>query len=143
MVNFLSKAEAKCWLAGKPKDPRNRRNNQFAIPVDAGRRVFLVSDLLGRFEGKTIVVVFSDWSVWPSGQRMHIFDRLRLSYGESRPLIKTPIHVFEKDEFEGAVSFVTLGVLFLFNVEVFAKDSVFFSHDEYGTASFNVGQWRL
>ena len=142
MVKFLSKAEAKSWLAGKPKDPRGRRNNEFAIPVDAGRRVFLVGDLLSRFVGKEIVVVFSDWSVWPSGQRMHIFDRLRLSYGESGPLTETPIHVFETDQFEDAVSFVTLGVLFLFNVEVFAEDSVFFSHDEYGTASFNVGQWR-
>ena len=141
-MEFLSKSEASKWLAGRPKDPRSRRTREFPIPSDAGRRVALVADLMRRFEGQNIVVVFSDWSVWPSGQRMHLFDRLRASYGETRHISDSPVHVFMADDFEDAVAFVTLGVLFLWDVEVFGKESIYFSHDEIGSASFNLGQWQ-
>ena len=97
---------------------------------------------MSRLEGHKIVVVYAAWGVWPSGERMHLFDRLRASYGETRPLIDAPVHVFAADEFEDAVSFVTLGVLFLWDVDVFGKEAVFFSHDEYGGASFDVGRWH-
>ncbi len=88
------------------------------------------------FQGAKIVVVFSDWGVWPSGERMHIFDRLRQSYGEVRPLAEAPVHVFAADEFEDAVSFITLGVLYLWDVDVIGKEALHFSHDEIGHASF-------
>ena len=142
-MEFLSKAEAADVLAGRAKDPRARRTHDFSIPADAGARVSLVADFMSRLEGQKIVVVFSDWSIWPSGERMHLFDRLRASYGETRNLVDTPVHVFTAEEFEDAVSFVTLGVLFLWDVDVFGKEAVKFSHDEVGHASFNVGQRRM
>ena len=49
----------------------------------------------------------------------------------------TPVHVFTAEEFEDAVSFVTLGVIFLWDVDVFGKEAIKFSHDEVGHASFN------
>ena len=73
---------------------------------------------------------------------MHLFDRLRASYGETRGLVETPVHVFAPEEFEDAVSFVTLGVLFLWDVDVFGKEAVKFSHDEVAQASFSIGKRR-
>ena len=139
-MQFLSASEAKPSISGWTKDPRSRRKRRFSIPKDSGARIALVADIMSRFKGHGIVVTYADWGVWPSGERMHLFDRLRASYGETRPLIDTPVHVFGADEFDDAVSFVTLGVLFLWDVDVFGKEAVLFSHDEVGEASFDIGR---
>jgi hypothetical protein len=81
------------------------------------------------------LVWFDDWAVWPSGQRMHIFDRFRLSYGETRRLIDSPGHIFDRDEIEDAISFVTIAALFLWDCYVVGQQGtklLFLSHDEYG-----------
>jgi hypothetical protein len=81
------------------------------------------------------LVWFHDWAVWPSGQRMHIFDRFRTSYGENRRLIDSPGHVFDQNEIEDAISFVTLAALFLWDCYVVTPKRgklLFLSHDEYG-----------
>ena len=85
----------------------------------------------------TILVWFDDWLVWQAGQRMHIFDRLRMSYGESRRIIDTPAQLFQQIEIEDAISFVIIAVLFLWDCYVLCPDPnklLFFSHDEYGVA---------
>jgi hypothetical protein len=64
------------------------------IPNDAQKRVYMVSQAMRAFDGDPVLLVsFHDWSVWPSGQRMYVFDRFRRSYGETRPLIDTPGHL--------------------------------------------------
>jgi hypothetical protein len=88
------------------------------------------------FSGTPLLLVWvANWDVWPSGQRMHVFDRFRMSYGETRLLNHSPGHVFDKDEIEDAISFVTLAVLFLWDCYVVTPKRskfLFFSHDEYG-----------
>jgi hypothetical protein len=111
------------------------RTPPFPIPTDAGRRVSLVAEHLEEFrsEGETLVW-FDDWAVWPSGQRMHVFERFLASYGERRALIDVPAFVFSRQEYEDLVSFVTLGVLFLWDVRVVsakARRLLFYSHDEW------------
>ncbi len=86
------------------------------------------------------MVWFNDWGVWPSGERMHIFDRLRKSYGDMRPLSEAPAQMFEAGEIEDAVSFVTVAVLFLWDCYVVTPKEtklLFFSHDEYGCTNLN------
>jgi hypothetical protein len=140
---FLSKREAAAWCqqSGISLDEhdlpeRSAAPNRFDIPSDAGNRVYLVSKFLTPLENEPAVLVwFDEWGVWPSGERMHIFNRFRSSYGETRPLIETPGHLFGQGEFEDAVSYVTLGVLFLWDCHVLtpgADKYVFFSHDEFG-----------
>ena len=80
-----------------------------------------------------VLVWFTEWGVWPSAERPHIFDRLRASYGECRPLIEIPAHLFLPSEMEDLLSFVTLGVLFLWDVNVIGASSgrmLLYSHDE-------------
>jgi hypothetical protein len=108
----------------------------FVIPIDAGQRVALVAEHLEGFrrDGNTLVW-FDDWEVWPSGQRMHIFERFLASYGETRHLTEVPAFLFSRNEYEDLVSFVTLGVLFLWDVHVVgtkARRLLFYSHDEVG-----------
>jgi hypothetical protein len=89
---------------------------------------------MARFADEPEVLVwFTEWGVWPSAERPHIFTRLRASYGELRPLIDIPAHVFAPSEVEDALSFVTLGVLFLWDVNVIGRGGarmLQYSHDE-------------
>jgi hypothetical protein len=111
---------------------------KFAIPNDAQKRVYLTKRAMEQFSDEQAVLVwFHDWSVWPSGQRIHIFDRLRISYGEVRRIIDAPAQLFQQMEIEDATSFVTLAVLFLWDCYVVSPNQnklLFFSHDEYGVA---------
>jgi hypothetical protein len=76
--------------------------------------MYLVASQLHPYIGHAETLVwFTEWGVWPSSERPHIFARFRASYGETRPLIEVPAHVFGRDEHEDLLSFVTLGVLFL------------------------------
>jgi hypothetical protein len=73
---------------------------------------------------------------------MHIFDRFRLSYGEQRPMIESPGHIFRMAEFKDALSFITLGVLFLYDFYVLNRDAskfLFYSHDEMGFKTKGIG----
>ena len=142
-MDALTKGEAKRWCQAQGArfndwgfpEPKSRAAD-FRIPSDAGQRVALVANQIEPFRGVGMTLVwFDDWAVWPSGQRMHIFERVLGSYGEARPLIERPAFLFSKGEYEDMVSFVTIGVLFLWDVHVVstkARHLVFYSHDEYG-----------
>jgi hypothetical protein len=125
-MRALSRQEAAAWcqahsvaLSNRGLPERSDADLKFEIPRDAQKRVYLVKQAMEAFAGEpSYLVWFDDWSVWPSGQRMHVFDRFRLSYGETRRLIDSPGHVFDQKEIEDATSFVTIAVLFLWDCYV-------------------------
>ena len=142
-MKIIDRAEVEKWCKanscaldgnGLPFPPMVTES--FKIPQDTGKRIAMVKDHLTVFQSKPeILVWFTEWGVWPSGERAHIFERFRISYGEKRNLIDSPGHLFSSTEHEDVVSFVTLGVLFLWNVFVFSskyEKFLFYSHDEVG-----------
>jgi hypothetical protein len=142
-VRVLSPKEAAAWchthdvaLSDHGLPERSDADLKFEIPCDAQKRVYLVGRAMEAFADEpSYLVWFDDWSVWPSGQRMHVFDRFRLSYGETRRLIDSPGHVFDRKEIEDATSFVTIAALFLWDCYVVSPGRsrmVYLSHDEYG-----------
>lgn len=147
-MKVLTKAQCKKWceehgvpvpeLTG-PVFPSEAA--EFRIPGDAGRRVALTREHLSSFrESPEFLVWMTEWSVWPSGERMHMFDRFRASYGVSTPLSKHPGHLLSRDEFETTGSLVGFGILFLWDCYVAASDGralLFYSHDEIGWISTN------
>jgi hypothetical protein len=134
-------AEAWCQAHGYGLDESGRpcsslRAQRFEIPQDTGRRIAIVAGHLQRFASETETLVwFTEWGVWPSCERPHIFDRFRASYGETRSLVQVPAHLFASSEREDALSFMTLGVLFLWDVYAAGASGtrlVHYSHDEVG-----------
>ena len=109
---------------------------RFAIPEDAGRRVWLAKLLLSIINPTAeLLMQIGDWSVWPSGQHMPLFERFRQSFGDHRPLIEAPAHVLGAAEKDDSASILIISVLFLWNCHVLAeggKEAFFVSHDEYG-----------
>lgn len=142
-MRVLSPQEAAAWcqahdvaLSDRGKPERSDADVKFEIPCDAQKRVSLVKQAMEAFVDEPAYLVwFNDWSVWPSGERMHVFDRFRLSYGETRRLIDSPGHVFDRTEIEDATSFVTIAALFLWDCYAVSPQRtklLFLSHDEYG-----------
>jgi len=140
-MKVLSEQEAKVWCQAHDValywnlPDRAKAEFRFKIPSDAQARVVLVDQAMKLFEGEPqFLVWFDDWGVW-SGQRMHVFDRFRMSYGLTQRLIDSPGHIFDQAEVEDAVSFVTLGVLFLWDCHIVVPGHsklLYFSHDEFG-----------
>jgi hypothetical protein len=141
-MRTLTKNEATAWCRGhgvalddrgRPVKPENAK--VFLIPPDSGRKIALVAGELRAFESVPEYLVWiTEWGVWPSSERPHIFDRFRASYGEHRTLADVPGHAFQATEYEDAQSLVTLCVLFLWDVFVVAPGCavLHFSHDEHG-----------
>jgi len=109
---------------------------RFAIPEDAGRRVWLAKLLLSLIDPSAgLLMHIGDWAVWPSGQHMPLFERFRQSFGENRPLIEAPAHVLGAAEKADAASILIIAILFLWNCHVLAEgggEAFFVSHDEDG-----------
>jgi hypothetical protein len=142
-MDSLTSVEARRWCLdqGARLDQKGfpepaSKTGSFIIPADAGKRVALVAGHLKPLRVATNTLVwFDDWSVWPSGQRMHIFERFLASYGEPRALIERPAFLFSQTEYEDVASFVTIGVLFLWDVHVVSNGCghlLFYSHNESG-----------
>jgi hypothetical protein len=108
---------------------------EFAIPSDAGQRVALAKDQMGKLAVDSSYLVWLDeWSVWPSGQWHHLFERFRLSYGFQDPLIDKPAHVIDKAEVDAAISIAVYAILMLWDCYVITDRGswVHYSHDEIG-----------
>ena len=141
-MQTLSRTDAENWCRhrsvplnerGLPQRPSESR--KFNIPIDSGKRIYFVSAEVQAFASESEVLVwFTEWGVWPSSERPHIFTRFRASYGETRSLSDAPAHLFIDTEREDLLSFVTLGALFLWDTYVISRsgDMLHLSHDEYG-----------
>jgi len=144
----LSKVEAQDWCRsrsihlndrGTPQpDFTDEQGFDFRIPIDTGGRIAL-SDILFRglpSEQDTMIWI-TDWGIWPSGERMHVFDRFRFSYGLDKPLVDIPAFIHRASEREDALSFFTFPILFLYDCHVLSESGdtwIFISHDEVGWA---------
>src|SRR4051812_32712789 len=125
-MHALTKIEAQEWCRSREITIEERGLPQptfadaqgldFKIPADTGRRIALLHQLVGSLPAaQEVLVWFDDWGVWPSGERKHIFERFRDSYGEHRWLSEAPAYVFSASEREDAISFAAFALLFLWD----------------------------
>jgi hypothetical protein len=109
--------------------------SDFPIPKDAGQRTALARNQMGELTlDSSCLVWLDDWSVWPSGQWHHLFERFRLSYGCQDQLIKKPAHLIDKSEFDSAISIAVYAILMLWDCYVITDKGswIYYSHDEVG-----------
>ena len=114
----------------------NIPGNDFKIPGDTGRRIALLHELFRRIPtDQEILLWFTEWGVWPSSERPHMFERFRDSYGEHRWLSDAPAYVFSSAEREDLISFVGFCILFLWDCHLVTATGdtwLFLSHDKIG-----------
>jgi hypothetical protein len=74
------------------------------------------------------------WDIWPSSENLHLFYRLRQSYGELRLLPEAPGHLFLRYEAADLVSFLQVGIICGWDMHLLPTvgyAQAFVSHDEY------------
>lgn len=138
-MRILTLTESKDWLArhglsGLESDfPPPRRD--FRLPADSGRKTALARTISGMFdEDDEVLLVVLAWDIWPSSCSMPLFERVRLSFRESRPLEEAPGHMFGAGESDLIESVLSLTLYFVWEaVLVGAKSGLSFwvSHDEW------------
>jgi hypothetical protein len=80
------------------------------------------------------LLLIEGWSVWPSGEHLPLFTRLREACGEGRSLADVPGHLFAMDDEEDGLSFLVVATLFLWDYLLCSGSgrAIMMSHDEYG-----------
>jgi len=145
-MRALTKAEACEWYISNSIALDNHQLPQpsidggegldFKIPRDTGRRIELLTEVfLSVPADQEILLWFTEWGIWSSWERHHMFERFRDSYGEHRWLSEAPAYVFSPAEREDLISFVGFGILFLWDCHVVTAKGdawLFLSHDEIG-----------
>jgi len=98
---------------------------------------FLASNL-EPFEECLLLV--TQWGVWPSSENLHLFHRMRESYGENRPIEDAPGHLFMKHERADLVTFIELALLSGWDFYLLPMPicrTAFVSHDEFVELQMN------
>jgi hypothetical protein len=76
----------------------------------------------------------TEWGIWPSSENLHLFYRLRESYGERRHLHDAPGHSFLGHENADLATFIQVALQSGWGFYLVASPSyysAFASHDEY------------
>jgi hypothetical protein len=145
-MRTFTKSEASKWCRAHniPLDERERPQPSFAesqtrnfkIPVDTGRRIALLSELFCSIpDDQEALLWFTEWGVWPSCERAHMFKRFLDSYGEHRWLSDASAYLFSPAEREDLISFAGFCILFLWDCHLITANAdtwLFLSHDEIG-----------
>jgi hypothetical protein len=80
------------------------------------------------------LLLIEEWGVWPSGEHLPLFTRLREACGERRSLIDLPGHLFGTGDDDDGLSFLILATLFLWDYSLYSESgaAIVVSHDEFG-----------
>ena len=76
----------------------------------------------------------TDWGIWHSSENLHLYYRLRNSYGDTRSLSDAPGHLFHDFEAPDLVSYLQIGILNGWDLHLLPLGGyarAFVSHDEY------------
>jgi len=142
-MKILTKENASEMLGGKSLDTfvsqlSNRLRQvggTYSIPRDSGAKTALSRVFAYLLLRKSSVCIYvSGWGVWGSSENLDLFYGYRRSFGESRPLIEAPVHLFERTEEDTFVSILCMVFYFVWDAWVFdieGKALVRISHDEW------------
>ncbi len=122
---FVSQLSSRLRLVG----------DTYSIPRDAGRKTALSRVFAYLLLRKSSVCVYvTGWGVWGSSENLDLFYGYRRSFGENRPLIEAPVHLFERTEEDTFISILCMVFYFFWDAWVFdveGKALVRISHDEW------------
>jgi hypothetical protein len=102
------------------------------LPLDAGERIAFVKETIETLGGTDILLYYSDWSVWPSGEWFPLFEALNTANEMKTDLKMYPGILFCEHEHIEFVNYVILGSLFLWDFYCCDEGGnvLFFSNEE-------------
>ena len=144
-MRFLSKQECVDWceLLQIPLDstgwPDSQKGFGDSFRVLHPREPYRIFNLAQVIESITYcqderLLWVTNSVIWPSSVNSHLYNKLKESYGDPRPIADSPGHLFGKVESNDVITFLQLLMLFGWDAYLFSKRncvSVFCSHDEW------------
>jgi hypothetical protein len=139
LMRFLTVPEATAWCTdrvslterGFPTHPSQERHYACApVSTDTAFCRLLEQTLQPR---EACLLWVTDWGVWGS-ENLHLYYRLRQSYGELRLLEDAPAHLFLNYEAPDLISFLQVGLLCGWDMHLIPAVGyarLFVSHDEF------------
>jgi hypothetical protein len=139
-MRFLTLPEAKAWCIdrvplterGFPTHPSQERPYARApVSTDSAFCRQLEQALQPR---EACLLWVTDWGIWRSSENLHLYYRLRQSYGELRLLEEAPAHLFLDYEAADLISFLQVGLLCGWDMHLIPAVGyarLFVSHDEF------------
>ena len=139
-MHFLSVDQCESWCEGRvdlvpargPLPPaRLPRFARVPVEVDFAFTAGLERALTPRDE---CLLWVTQSGIYRSSENLHLYYRLRQSYGDARQLHEGPGHLFHRYESADLISFLQLGILCAWDMHVIPSDGyarAFVSHDEF------------
>jgi hypothetical protein len=138
-LRFYTKEECEDWLRGleraKPNLVPETQVERIGYPREP-HRVFAIAHWIASsltYRMPTLVWI-TEWGIWASSENLHLYYRLRNSYGDLRLLHEAPGHLFLGHESEDLASFLQIAMLNGWGGYILTQAdyvNAFFSHDEY------------
>jgi len=142
-MRIITENEARGWLSANalpnpsasPVESGFMHQSGFKIPGDAGRKTALarlVCQQIGADDREGLYWVLG-YGIWPSSENPSLFEAVRESLGESRPLAEAPCHVFHAIDRQVLQWLIALSLYFSWDATLFAPNRkliVKLSHDE-------------
>jgi len=142
---YLSKEDSQAWCEGHGFHLDAKRH-----PIIDGRKYSVITSVaetnwarltwVSRFIASYLapfdecLLWVTTWGVWGSSENLHLFYRLRESYGERRQLEAAPGHLFLRYEEADLATFIQLALLFGWDFYLLPSPTyrtAFVSHDEF------------
>lgn len=139
-MHFLSVDQCEAWCEGRvdlvsarePLRPSHlARFARVPVEVDVEFAARLERALAPRDE---CLLWVTQTGIYRSSENLHLYYRLRQSYGDTRQLHEAPGHVFHRYESADLISFLQLGILCAWDMHVIPSEGyarAFVSHDEF------------
>jgi hypothetical protein len=139
-MRFLTNDDARLWCAGHVAltdggfpEPPNRATRYARGPVSS--EVAFCRQVEGALRPRESCLLWvTTWGVWRSSENLHLYYRLRQSYGDQQLLEEAPAHLFLDYEAADLVSFLQVGLLNGWDIHLIPDSGyarAFVSHDEF------------
>jgi hypothetical protein len=151
-MHFLSVSESHAWCSGRtaltpggePSQP-DRETRYVRVPLESD--VAFCRQLERALQPRDECLLWvTESDVWRSSENLHLYYRLRQSYGDPRQLHDAPGHLFHPHESADLVSFLQVGILCGWDMHLIPSEGygrLFVSHDEFADFVANDGNQDL
>jgi len=140
-MQIVSAAECREWSEVNLEVPHNDFRTlypvdaTYEIPTDASRKTAIARAIVSLIDSERPGLLWiTEWSIFPSGENMSLFDAYRSFLGETRSLRDAPGHIFDNKDLPQIECLLDVILYFYWDALLFIDGNSYvlkISHDEF------------
>jgi hypothetical protein len=138
-VRFYTNQECEAWLEQKERQKPDQIPDMQIERINYPKQSYGLAHVArwisnSNTYNEPCLLWITEWRIWPSSENLHLYYRLRGSYGDQRLLEEAPGHLFLGYETSDLASFLQVAMLNGWEGYILTSANyvnAFFSHDEY------------